>query len=166
VALGYPVSSNPVMGESRTGSRLAVQRPIARASGARVAPTTAGDVRSAVCTETAGQGGVAVTAGRRAPQCPAPRLLHTPQLLHPARALGVAVALLGSTTAVGPPPKQDDGPTHSAGHFGFGRPEAGDIADEDVVRAESASVGAACRRVGDPLPGSRLHQLTQHVEIL
>jgi hypothetical protein len=109
---------------------------------------------------------VAVTAGRRAPQCPAPRLLHTPQLLHPARALGVAVALLGSTTAVGPPPKRDDGPTHSAGHFGFGRPEAGDIADEDVVRAESASVGAACRRVGDPLPGSRLHQLTQHVEIL
>ena len=39
----------------------------------------------------AGQGGIAVTAGRRARQCAAPQLLYTPQLLHPARALGAAV---------------------------------------------------------------------------
>jgi hypothetical protein len=52
-------------------------------------PPSLVDVSRAV---TAGQGGVAVTAGRRAPQCPAPQLLHTPQQLHPARALGVAVA--------------------------------------------------------------------------
>ena len=52
-------------------------------------PPSLVDVVGAV---TAGQGGVAVTAGWRAPQCPAPQLLHTPQLLHPARALEVAVA--------------------------------------------------------------------------
>jgi hypothetical protein len=46
-------------------------------------PPSLVDVSRAV---TAGQGGVAVTAGRRALQCPAR------QLLHPARALGVAVA--------------------------------------------------------------------------
>ena len=52
-------------------------------------PPSLVDVRRGV---TAGQGGVAVIAGRRAPQCPAPQLLHTLQLLHPARALGVAGA--------------------------------------------------------------------------
>jgi hypothetical protein len=41
----------PCHGASRTGSRLSIQRPIARASGARVASTTAPDVRSAACTD-------------------------------------------------------------------------------------------------------------------
>jgi hypothetical protein len=34
--------------------------------------------------------------------------------------------------------------------------------DEDLIRAESVPVRAARRRVRDPRPGRRLHQLTQH----
>jgi hypothetical protein len=40
--------------------------------------------------------------------------------------------------------------------------EAGDVADEDLVRAEWVSVGTMCRRAGDPLPGRGLYQLAQH----
>src|SRR3954451_12590116 len=36
----------------RTGSRPSIQRPIGLASGARVAPRTARDVRTAACTDT------------------------------------------------------------------------------------------------------------------
>ena len=35
--------------------------------------------------------------------------------------------------------------------------EAGDVPDEDLVRAEPVPVGAAARRSGDPLPGRGLH---------
>ena len=71
----------------QVGRPRAAQRKLLLEANRR--PPSLVDVSRAV---TAGQGGVAVTAGRRAPQCPAPQLLHTPQLLHPARALGVAVA--------------------------------------------------------------------------
>lgn len=40
--------------------------------------------------------------------------------------------------------------------------EAGLVPDEYLTGAEAVPVGAMCRWVGDPLPGSRLHQLTQH----
>jgi hypothetical protein len=41
-------------------------------------------------------------------------------------------------------------------------PEARLMADEDVAGTERVPVGAACRWVGDPLPGRGLHQLAQH----
>ena len=37
--------------------------------------------------------------------------------------------------------------------------EARDVSDEDLVRAERVAIGASRRRMGDPLPGRRLHQL-------
>jgi hypothetical protein len=40
--------------------------------------------------------------------------------------------------------------------------EAGDVADEDLIRSELVPVRAACRRMGDPIPGRRLYQLAQH----
>ena len=40
--------------------------------------------------------------------------------------------------------------------------EAGDVPDEDLVRAEAVRIGASRRWVGDPLPGRRLNQLAQH----
>jgi hypothetical protein len=40
--------------------------------------------------------------------------------------------------------------------------EARDVADEDLIRAEWMTVGAARRRVGDPLPGRGVNQLAQH----
>ena len=40
--------------------------------------------------------------------------------------------------------------------------EAGDVPNEDLIRAEAVSVWAPGRRVGDPLPGRGLQQLTQH----
>ena len=36
------------------------------------------------------------------------------------------------------------------------------MADEDLAGAERVTVRASGRRVGDPLPGRRLHQLAQH----
>jgi hypothetical protein len=41
--------------------------------------------------------------------------------------------------------------------------EAGDVPDEDLIRAEAVSVGASRRWVGDPLPGRRPHQFAQHI---
>jgi hypothetical protein len=35
--------------------------------------------------------------------------------------------------------------------------EAGDVPDEDLVRAEGVPVGASSGRVGDPLPGRGLY---------
>jgi hypothetical protein len=40
--------------------------------------------------------------------------------------------------------------------------EAGLVTHEHLVGAESVAVGAACRRVGDPLSVGRVHQLAQH----
>ena len=40
--------------------------------------------------------------------------------------------------------------------------EAGDVPDEDLVRAERVPVRAAARRSGDPFAVSRLNQLAQH----
>jgi hypothetical protein len=40
--------------------------------------------------------------------------------------------------------------------------EAGLMADEDLAGAEGVPVRASRRRVGDPLTGRGLHQLTQH----
>ena len=40
--------------------------------------------------------------------------------------------------------------------------EAGDVPNEDLVRASGMSVRASGRRVGDPLPGRGLHELAQH----
>jgi hypothetical protein len=42
--------------------------------------------------------------------------------------------------------------------------EAGLMADEDLPGAELVAVGAAGRRMGDPLPGRGLYQLAQHDE--
>ena len=41
-------------------------------------------------------------------------------------------------------------------------PEAGLVADQDLVGAERVPVRASRWRVGDPIPGGRLHQLAQH----
>ena len=41
-------------------------------------------------------------------------------------------------------------------------PEAGFVADEDLVGAEAVPVRAPSRWVGDPLPARGLHQLAQH----
>jgi len=35
--------------------------------------------------------------------------------------------------------------------------EAGDVSDEDLIRAEDVAVGATGRWVGDPLPGRGLY---------
>jgi hypothetical protein len=40
--------------------------------------------------------------------------------------------------------------------------EAGLVAEQDLVRAEGVTVGAARRWLRDPLPGRGLHQLAQH----
>jgi hypothetical protein len=40
--------------------------------------------------------------------------------------------------------------------------EAGLMADEDLAWAKSVPVRATRRRLRDPFPGSRLHQLAQH----
>ena len=40
--------------------------------------------------------------------------------------------------------------------------EAGNVADEDLVRAERMPVRAAARRSGDPFAVSRLNQVAQH----
>jgi hypothetical protein len=40
--------------------------------------------------------------------------------------------------------------------------EAGDMPNEDLIRAEQVTVGAVGGRAGDPLPGHRLQQLAQH----
>ena len=42
-------------------------------------------------------------------------------------------------------------------------PEASDMADEHLIRAEGMSVRAPCRRVSDPLPDRGLHQFAQYV---
>jgi hypothetical protein len=41
-------------------------------------------------------------------------------------------------------------------------PKTGLMRDKDFAGAELVPVGASRRRVGDPLPGRRLHQLAQH----
>ena len=41
--------------------------------------------------------------------------------------------------------------------------EAGDMPDEDLVRAECVPVRAVARRPGDPLAVRGLHQLAQHL---
>ena len=40
--------------------------------------------------------------------------------------------------------------------------EAGDMPDEDLVRAEGVTVGASARRTGDPFAVGRLDQLAEH----
>ena len=40
--------------------------------------------------------------------------------------------------------------------------EAGLMTHEDLAGAERVSVGAARRRVGDPLPGRGLNKITEH----
>lgn len=47
---------------------------------------------------------------------------------------------------------------HRSGVSAAAVAEAGDLPDEDLVRPEGVPVA----RVGDPLPGRRLHQLAQH----
>ena len=44
--------------------------------------------------------------------------------------------------------------------------QADDNSDEDLIRAEGVTVRASGRRVGDPLPGRRLHQLAQRDDSL
>jgi hypothetical protein len=40
--------------------------------------------------------------------------------------------------------------------------EARLMTDEHLPRTERVGIRALCRRAGDPLPGSGLHQLAQH----
>jgi hypothetical protein len=40
--------------------------------------------------------------------------------------------------------------------------EAGDMANEDLIRAERVAVGASRGRMRDPLPGRGLHEVADH----
>jgi hypothetical protein len=44
--------------------------------------------------------------------------------------------------------------------------QAGDVPDEDFIRAKVVPVRASRRWSGDPLPSRRLYQLAQHVSEL
>ena len=42
-------------------------------------------------------------------------------------------------------------------------PEAGPVADEDLIRTEEVPVRAVARWLGDPPAVRRLHELAQHI---
>jgi hypothetical protein len=44
--------------------------------------------------------------------------------------------------------------------------EAGDVPDEDLIRAEGVSVRAPGRRAGDPFSIGGLHEVAQHIQKL